>query len=66
MPQPAVATNKMLTQKVPIRSSSGPTRSSIVISTSLDCEAILIPVEGRIGEIFHYYNGKFEEPTLLQ
>ena len=27
---------------------------------SLDCEAILIPGEGRIGEIFHYINGKFD------
>lgn len=25
-----------------------------------DCEAILIPGEGRIGEIFHYINGKFD------
>ena len=25
-----------------------------------DCEAILIPGEGRIGEIFHYANGKFD------
>ena len=24
-----------------------------------DCEAILVPGEGRIGEIFHYVNGKF-------
>ncbi|EMB45469.1 restriction endonuclease subunit S [Treponema denticola] len=25
-----------------------------------DCEAILIPGEGNIGEIFHYINGKFD------
>ncbi|MDR3299944.1 MAG: restriction endonuclease subunit S [Candidatus Accumulibacter sp.] len=28
-------------------------------SYSHDCEAILVPGEGRIGEIFHYINGKF-------
>lgn len=27
---------------------------------SFDCEAILIPGEGNIGEIFHYVNGKFD------
>ncbi|WP_081651896.1 restriction endonuclease subunit S [Aurantimonas coralicida] len=27
---------------------------------SYDCEAILVPGEGRIGEIFHYINGKFD------
>ncbi len=25
-----------------------------------DCEAILIPGEGRLGEIYHYINGKFD------
>ncbi len=25
-----------------------------------DGEAILVPGEGRLGEIFHYYNGKFD------
>jgi len=25
-----------------------------------DCEAVLIPGEGRLGEIFHYVNGKFD------
>ncbi|MDD5861858.1 MAG: restriction endonuclease subunit S [Prevotella sp.] len=25
-----------------------------------DCEAILIPGEGKIGEVFHYINGKFD------
>ena len=25
-----------------------------------DCEAIMVPGEGRLGEIFHYYNGKFD------
>jgi type I restriction enzyme S subunit len=29
-------------------------------SFSHDCEAILIPGEGRIGEIFHYVNGRFD------
>jgi len=29
-------------------------------SYSYDCEAILIPGDGNIGEIFHYINGKFE------
>lgn len=29
-------------------------------SFSHDCEAILVPGEGRIGEIFHYINGKFD------
>lgn len=29
-------------------------------SWSYDCEAILVPGEGRIGEIFHYINGKFD------
>ncbi|MEE4202387.1 MAG: restriction endonuclease subunit S [Halieaceae bacterium] len=29
-------------------------------SYSYDCEAILIPGEGRIGEIFHYINGRFD------
>lgn len=29
-------------------------------SYSYDCEAILVPGEGRIGEIFHYINGKFD------
>ena len=28
-------------------------------SYSYDCEAILVPGEGRIGEIFHYVNGRF-------
>jgi type I restriction enzyme S subunit len=28
-------------------------------SYSHDCEAILVPGEGRIGEIFHYINGRF-------
>ncbi len=27
---------------------------------SHDCEAILVPGEGRIGEIFHYVNGRFD------
>ena len=27
---------------------------------SYDCEAILIPGDGNIGEIYHYINGKFE------
>jgi len=27
---------------------------------SYDCEAILVPGEGRIGEIFHYVNGRFD------
>ena len=27
---------------------------------SYDCEAILVPGEGRIGEIFHYINGRFD------
>ena len=25
-----------------------------------DCEAILVPGEGRLGEIYHYYKGKFD------
>lgn len=29
-------------------------------SYSHDCEAILVPGEGRIGDIFHYINGRFE------
>ena len=29
-------------------------------SFSYDCEAILIPGEGRIGEIFHYVHGRFD------
>ena len=29
-------------------------------SFSYDCEAILVPGEGRIGDIFHYINGKFD------
>lgn len=29
-------------------------------SYSHDCEAILVPGEGRIGEIFHYINGRFD------
>lgn len=29
-------------------------------SYSNDCEAILVPGEGRIGEIFHYINGRFD------
>jgi type I restriction enzyme, S subunit len=29
-------------------------------SFSHDCEAILVPGEGRIGEIFHYINGRFD------
>ncbi|MEJ5315579.1 MAG: restriction endonuclease subunit S [Tenuifilum sp.] len=38
-------------------------RSSIIerIDTfSYDCEAILIPGDGNIGEVFHYIDGKFE------
>jgi type I restriction enzyme S subunit len=38
-------------------------RSDIVerINTySHDCEAILVPGEGRIGDIFHYINGRFD------
>ena len=38
-------------------------RSEIVerINTySHDCEAILVPGEGRIGDIFHYINGRFD------
>jgi type I restriction enzyme, S subunit len=38
-------------------------RSAVVerINTySYDCEAILVPGEGRIGSILHYVNGKFE------
>ena len=27
---------------------------------SHDCEAILVPGEGRIGEVFHYVNGRFD------
>jgi len=27
---------------------------------SYDCEAILVPGEGRIGDIFHYVNGRFD------
>ena len=29
-------------------------------SYAYDCEAILVPGEGRIGEIFHYINGRFD------
>ena len=29
-------------------------------SYSYDCEAILVPGEGRIGHIFHYINGRFD------
>jgi type I restriction enzyme S subunit len=29
-------------------------------SYSYECEAILVPGEGRIGEIFHYVNGRFD------
>jgi type I restriction enzyme S subunit len=29
-------------------------------SYSHDCEAILVPGEGRIGDIFHYVNGRFD------
>ena len=29
-------------------------------SFSYDCEAILVPGEGRIGDIFHYVNGRFD------
>jgi type I restriction enzyme S subunit len=29
-------------------------------SYSHECEAILVPGEGRIGEIFHYINGRFD------
>ena len=29
-------------------------------SYAYDCEAILVPGEGRIGEIFHYVSGKFD------
>ena len=29
-------------------------------SFSHDCEAILVPGEGKIGEIFHYLNGRFD------
>ena len=29
-------------------------------SYSYDCEAILVPGEGRIGNIFHYVNGRFD------
>lgn len=29
-------------------------------SYSYDCEAVLVPGEGRIGEIFHYVNGRFD------
>lgn len=29
-------------------------------SFSYDCEAVLVPGEGRIGEIFHYINGRFD------
>jgi type I restriction enzyme, S subunit len=38
-------------------------RSEIIerINTySHDCEAILVPGEGRIGDIFHYINGRFD------
>jgi type I restriction enzyme S subunit len=38
-------------------------RSEIIerINTySHDCEAILVPGEGRIGDIFHYVNGRFD------
>ena len=27
---------------------------------SYDCEAILVPGEGRIGSVFHYINGRFD------
>lgn len=29
-------------------------------SFSHDCEAILVPGEGKIGEVFHYVNGRFD------
>lgn len=29
-------------------------------SYAYDCEAVLVPGEGRIGEIFHYANGRFD------
>jgi hypothetical protein len=29
-------------------------------SYSHDCEAVLVPGEGRIGDIFHYINGRFD------
>ena len=29
-------------------------------SFGYDCEAIVIPGEGRIGEIFHYVHGRFD------
>lgn len=29
-------------------------------SYSYDCEAIFVPGEGRIGDIFHYINGRFD------
>jgi len=32
-------------------------------SYSHDCEAILVPGEGRIGDIFHYINGRFDVPS---
>ena len=38
-------------------------RSDEVIRSNkyvFDCEAILTPGEGRIGEVFHYCNGKFD------
>ena len=31
-----------------------------ISSYSHDCEAILVPGEGRIGDIFHYINGRFD------
>lgn len=31
-----------------------------ISSYSYDCEAILVPGEGRIGDIFHYINGRFD------
>ena len=31
-----------------------------ISSYSYDCEAVLVPGEGRIGEIFHYIKGRFD------
>lgn len=31
-----------------------------ISSYSYDCEAVLVPGEGRIGEIFHYIQGRFD------
>lgn len=31
-----------------------------ISSYSHDCEAILVPGEGRVGDIFHYINGRFD------